>query len=215
MKTKEVPETNLDGLIQRIKKEGIEEAKTRSDEVIREAGKRASELIEQAKGKAETILKEAKEEIEKRDSIAKKALDQAARDVILSVREALIDMFGSIIKKECKEVFSGKALERILLTLIEGWQKDKDGDLNLEVLLSEAERSELSEIFLSKLKKKMKSGIELKVQPEIEGGFHVGIKGGNFYYDFTDEGIAAILAPFLSQELSAIVDPVRKRQKAK
>ncbi|MEK6764821.1 MAG: hypothetical protein AABY49_01140 [Planctomycetota bacterium] len=213
MKTPESSNTNLNDLIQKIKSEGIEEAERKSEEIIKEARLTASKILNKAGLDAEAIIKKAEEEIRKKEIIGKMALEQAARDIILSIRTSLTEIFDSLIKREYQTVLSGKTLEAVLIKLIEGWQRDETGDLNIELLLSESDRNALLEGFLSKLNEEIKAGIELKAHPNIEGGFRVGVKGSHVYHDFTDEGIAEVLAEYLNPRFYNFLDSLKKSAK--
>jgi len=213
MKIPENSNTNLNDIIQKIKAEGIEEAERRSEEIIKEARLTASKILNKAGLDAEAITKEAEEEIRKKEGIGKMALEQAARDIILSIQTSLTEIFDSLIKREYQTVLSGKTLEAILIKLIKGWQKDEMGELNIELLLSESDRNALLEGFLSKLNEEIKTGIELKAHPNIEKGFRVGVKGSHVYHDFTDEGLAEVLAEYLNPSFYKFIDSLKKSVK--
>lgn len=213
MKIPENSNTNLNDIIQKIKSEGIEEAERKSEEIIKEARLTASKIIDKAGLDAEAITKEAEEGIRKKESISKMALEQAARDIILSIRTSLTDIFDSLIKREYQTVLSGKTLEAVLIKLIEGWQRDETEDMNIELLLSESDRNALLKGFLSRLNEEIKAGIELKAHPNIEGGFRVGVKGSHVYHDFTDEGIANVLAEYLNPGFYDFIDSLKKSAK--
>lgn len=213
MKIPENSNTNLNDIIQKIKAEGIEEAERRSEEIIKEARLTASKILNKAGLDAEAITKEAEEEIRKKEGIGKMALEQAARDIILSIQTSLTEIFDSLIKREYQTVLSGKPLETVLIKLIEGWQKDEMGELNIELLLSESDRNALLEGFLSKLNEEIKTGIELKAHPNIEKGFRVGVKGSHVYHDFTDEGLAEVLAEYLNPRFYKFIDSLKKSVK--
>ena len=213
MKTLESSNTNLNDLIQKIKSEGIEEAEKESEEIIKEARLTVSKILDNARQDAEAIIKKAEEEVRKREGIGKMALEQAARDIILSIQTSLTEIFDSLIKREYQTVLSGKTLETVLIKLIEGWQKDEMGELNIELLLSESDRNALLEGFLSKLNEEIKTGIELKAHPNIEKGFRVGVKGSHVYHDFTDEGLAEVLAEYLNPRFYKFIDSLKKSVK--
>ncbi|MBC8548570.1 MAG: hypothetical protein H8D23_02870 [Candidatus Brocadiales bacterium] len=210
MKSEENSQTNLNDLIQKIKSEGIGEAERKSEEIIKEARLAASEVLNKAGLDAASIIEEAEESIRKKESISKMALEQAARDIILSIRISITEIFDSLVKKEYQNVLSGKTLETVLMKLIEGWQKDDMGELSIELLVSESDRDTLFEGFLSKLNEEIKSGIELKVHPDIEAGFRIGMKGSHVYYDFTDDGITGVLAEYLNPRLYDFIDSLKK-----
>jgi V/A-type H+-transporting ATPase subunit E len=118
MKSEENSKTNLNDLIQKIKSEGIEEAERKSEEIIEDARLAASEILKKAGLDAAAITEEAEESIRKKESISKMALEQAARDIILSIRTSLTEIFDSLVKKEYQNVLSGKILETVLIRLI-------------------------------------------------------------------------------------------------
>ena len=213
MKSEEDSKTNLNDLIQKIKSEGIGEAERRSEEIINEARLAASEILNKAGLDAASITEEAEERIRKKESISKMALEQTVRDIIISIRISLTEIFDSLVKKEYQNVLSGKTLETVLIKLIEGWQKDDMGELNIELLVSESDRDSLFEGLLSKLNEEIKSGIELKIHPGIEGGFRIGMKDNHVYYDFTDEGIADVLAEYLNPRFYNFIDSLNKDTK--
>lgn len=213
MKSEEHSKTNLDDLIQKIKAEGIEEAERKSEEIIKDARQVASEILNKAKQDAAAIIEEAEKGIRKREDSSKIALEQAARDIILNIRTSLTEIFNLLIKKEYQNVLSGKTLETILIKLVEGWQKNEMRDTDIELFLSESDRDKLFEGFLSKLKEEIKSGIELKTHPDIEAGFRVGMKNNHVYYDFTDEGIADVLAEYLNPRFYSFIDSLKKDTK--
>jgi len=96
MKTPENSKTNLSDLIQKIKSEGIEKAERKSEEIIKEARLAASEILNKARHNAASITEEAEESIRKKESISKIALEQAARDIILSIRTSITNLNTSI-----------------------------------------------------------------------------------------------------------------------
>ena len=210
MKSKEPPKTNLDDLIRKIKSEGIEEAERKSDEIVKDARITASKILDKARQEAEAIIEEAEEGIRKREDSSKIALGQAARDIILNIRASLTEIFNSRIKKEYQQVLTGKTLETVLIKLIEGWQENGMGDTDIELLVGESDRDVLFEGFLSKLNEEIKSGIELNTHPDIEGGFRVGMKDNHVYYDFTDEGIANVLAEYLNPKFYNFIESLIK-----
>ena len=206
----DVPETNLGNIIEKIKSEGVDEAKRKSDEIIKEASERASHIIDEAKEKAEMIIDEAGREIEKREGSLEKAIELAARDAVLHVRASITGLLDAIVKKTSSDFLTGECLEKVLFKVIEGWSKKGGEDITLEVFLGDEERKGLSETFLSHLNKELKTGVELKVHPDIERGFRIGEKGGHLYYDFTDDAIAELLALPLKGELAGIFDKLKR-----
>jgi V/A-type H+-transporting ATPase subunit E len=51
----------------------------------------------------------------------------------------------------------------------------------------------------------LKKGIELKPFPELQAGFRIAMKDGSAYYNFSDQGIAEILAEYMNPRIAEIV----------
>ncbi|MCR4289357.1 MAG: hypothetical protein NUV86_03745, partial [Candidatus Scalindua sp.] len=113
MKPEENSKTNLNDIIQKIKSEGIGEAERKSEAIINEARLAASEVLNKAGLDAASIIEKAEETIKKKESISKMALEQVARDIILSIRISITEIFDSLVKKEYQNVLSGKTLETV------------------------------------------------------------------------------------------------------
>jgi len=201
----DTPNTDLGGLIERIKSDGIDEARKRSEEIIREADAEAARIIDAARTEADRMVEAAGLEAGRRETSGRKALELAARDALIQVRRSISDMFDSIIKREYGGAVSGEALAELILKLVQGWQGSGKGDADLEVLLSDADRKMLLDGFMSRLREDMKAGVELKVHPDIEKGFRIGEKGGHFHYDFSDGALAELLSMNLNGGLAEIL----------
>ncbi|GJQ57373.1 MAG: hypothetical protein D8M57_18780 [Candidatus Scalindua sp. AMX11] len=210
MKAPENPNTNLNDLIQKIKSEGIREAEKKAEEILAEAKVTASKILNEARHEANDITEKAGEEVKRKELHSKKALEQAARDILLTVRKFLTELFDSLIKREFKNVLTEKTLETVLIKMIDGWQRDKDDDLNLELFLCESDRHMLLEGFIERFQDEIKSGIELKVHPNIESGFRIGVKESHVTYDFTDEGLADVLSEYLNPRFYTFLDSLKR-----
>ena len=64
----------------------------------------------------------------------------------------------------------------------------------------------------SRLAGELKKGVELKPFPEIEAGFRIAMEDGSAYYNFTDQGIAEILAEFLNPKIAEIVQEATQKE---
>lgn len=198
-------EAQLQSLIDKIKKDGVEEAQKESGQIIDEAKKRASGIREEAEKEAVKLVDKAKEEAARIEDAGKKALEQAGRDLILSLRGSITELFDRILEKETQEALRSDQLAGILEKMLEKWERDKAGAQEVEVLLGEDDGKKLRDSFLAKLRDEMKKGITLKPVKSIEAGFRIGEKDSGLYYDFTDAGISEMLSRYLNPVLSEII----------
>ncbi|MCF7873471.1 MAG: hypothetical protein K9L84_01295 [Candidatus Omnitrophica bacterium] len=196
-------DVKLESLIEKIKKEGLDQAQQESDQIIKQAHNKEKKIVQEAKDKAEKIKEEAKKEAQKFQENAQSSIKQAARNVILSVREKLTSIFDSILKQELKESLSPDTLAKMLESIIDKWSKQKDKEF--EILVNDKDKKELEKLIFSKFGQKAKDNIEIKSSSTIEKGFQVGVKGEDTYYDFSDEGITESLSVFLNSTLADLI----------
>lgn len=195
-------ESKLEHLIEKIKSDGIEEAKKSAAEITGAAKKEADSLIKKAKADAEEIVANAKIEADKLKSNAESALKQASRDTVLVTKEKLLKLFDAAFKKELGQNMSTEFVKDLILKIIESWGRDK----NLEVLVSDKDLKQLKELVFLKGRKELQETVTIKVDKGISKGFRVGLKDNDVYYDFTDESIADFLGEFLNPGIREILD---------
>ena len=197
-------DAKLDSLIEKIKKDGIDEAQKKSGEMIEAARAKAKEIIEQAKEQAHIITEESQQKAQKLKENTEKSLRQAARDLVLALREQIVSIFDGILKRQIKEALSAEFLKSLIESMIKGWAKDKE--VSLEVLVSREDCQKLEKLLSSTLKQEAKNTLEIKVSKAIDKGFRIGIKGEDVHYDFTDESIAEALKQFLNPAITKMLD---------
>lgn len=197
-------DVKLESLIEKIRKEGVEEAQKTATEIIDKAQQKATSIINQANAKSETIAKQAEANAQKLKSNTESSLKQAARDLVLALREQINKLFDKILKRKISEELSPEYLKELILSLVSKWSP-KDGEV-IEVLVAKNEQEKLVDLIFSQIKKEARDRIELKVSSAVSKGFRIGIKGDSAYYDFTDESILESLKVFLNPAISAMLD---------
>ena len=194
-------EMDLNGIITKIKQEGVDEGQKQMEELIQNAKQKAEDLIKEGAKQKETILKNAEMEAEKMRKNAEESIRQASRDVLLGLRQSIISLFDKVMKKEVAASLTKDVLQNMMLKLAENFNKTEKGN-QIEVLLNEEEKKELDNVLMDALKNEMKKGITLKAASNIEKGFRIGEKGGTSYYDFTDEAIVEAMKAYLNQKVA-------------
>lgn len=198
-------ETELKDLIEKIKHEGVEEAEKKAETISKKAEEQAEKTIEQAEKEKKEKISEAEKEAERIKANGEAALRQAARDVLLGLRENIIALFDKVIKKEVEDALSPDIVREMILkaagSVSEGEQ------VELEAVLSEREKEQIGAVIREKFRETAKKEITLKASPRLEKGFRIGEKDGNFYYDFSDEAISEAFRSLLNPKLSELLEP--------
>jgi V/A-type H+-transporting ATPase subunit E len=196
-------DVKLESLIEKIQKEGVEQAEQKSDQIIKEAHQKEKEIIKKAQEEAKKTREEAKKEAEKFQKSAESSLQQAARNVVLSVKEKLTFIFDAVLKKELKETLTPELMAKILENIVGKWAEGKSQ--SLEVLVNHDDKEKIEELLFLRFKELAKKGIEIKSSGSFAKGFQIGIKGEDTHYDFSDQGITEALSVFLNPAISDLI----------
>ncbi len=197
-------DVKLEDLIGKIKKDGIEEAEKNRQEIIEKANKQAKSIVESAKKEAEALIKKADDEADKLKDNTENVLKQAARDLVLSLRQQINSLFDGAFKKKIDKELDAKLVAGLIVSIVEKWSLSQKQEL--EVLVSKADQKRISEVALSALKKEAKEKIEIKTAKSVSKGFMIGLKGEDVFYDFTDESILESLKVFLNPTARDLLD---------
>ncbi|MDO9547929.1 MAG: V-type ATP synthase subunit E family protein [Candidatus Marinimicrobia bacterium] len=195
-------ESKLEHLIEKIKSDGIEEARKSAAGITATAKKEADGIIKKAKTDGEQIIADAGKEADKLKANAESALKQASRDTVLVTKEKLLKLFDAAFKKELGSMLSPEFAKELIVKIVDSWGKDK----NLEVLVSDKDLKQLQDLVFAQGRAGLKDTVTIKVDKGISKGFRVGLKDNDVYYDFTDESIAEFLGEFLNPGIRAILD---------
>ena len=195
-------DTNLESLIEKIKKEAIEEGQQASDSIVNKAKEEAASITDSASVEAEKIISDAKIQAEKLQENANQALRQAARDVELLLKEQLSALFDRVFKREVGNALGPDFLEGIILKLVDQWAREG----TVEVAVSAADKEQLETLLFSHLEEELKESVTIRASQAVTRGFRFELKGGSVYYDFTDETIADALKAFINPSLQAILN---------
>jgi len=136
-------------------------------------------------------------------------LEQAARDVLITVGEGIENIIADIAAESVDQALKIEVLEQMMVKMAQSCA-EKQGETRIELLISEKDQKNLVKFFSDKYREKMVHGIELHVDNEILKGFKVSFSDESVYLDFTSEAIADALTAFLRPKLAEIVGRVAK-----
>jgi len=192
-------------LIEKIKSEGIEAGQKQADDIIKEAQNKAASVIKDSKNQAQQLVLQSQEEIKKMKEAANKALQQASRDALLSLRKEIENTLKKLVYREVGASLSGQPLAEILKTVIQQTLSAAKEGPDIQFVLSPRDLDQLKNGFLTELQKELKNPIHFQSSGDISGGFTVSFDSGKSSFDFTDESLAAYLGIFLNAQVAAIV----------
>ncbi len=192
-------EQQIQDLIASIRKEGIETANAKSEEIIKAAEEKAAQIIKKAEEERDSILSDCEKETMLRKSSAEASIKQAARDVSLLLKKSIEEKYTAILRDKAAAAMDGEALVSLIKTVL----KDDVAEKAVEVSPKELEtlRQNLSSIFASEIEK----GITIRSSQSVSSGFRIVEKDGSGYVDYSAEECVKLILPYLSESLKEIV----------
>ncbi|NOU35512.1 MAG: hypothetical protein HOO88_01865 [Kiritimatiellaceae bacterium] len=199
----------LQPLLEQIRKEGVEKAEAQAAEILAQAKAKAAQTVREAETKAKGLVAKAETDAEVYTQRSTATLEQAARDLLITVGQGIENIIADIIAESVDSALKIEVLEQMMVKMAEACAANH-GETRIELLISEADQKEMATFFANKYREKMIHGIELHTDKEILKGFKVSFADDHVYLDFTSEAIAASLTAFLRPKLAAIVSRVAK-----
>ena len=197
-------EVQLQELIDKIKKDGIESASEEAARVKRDAEAEASRIIGAAQKEAADIISRGKSDAERSEKAGKAALEQASRNLVLAFKGEIQSLLDKIIAQAAASAYKEDTLKAVLPELLKAWAL-KSGTDSLNLLLSEGDLGKLKSWAAGSLADELKKGVELKSDRNLGAGFKIANKDGSAYYDFSTESVAELLSGYLNPYLAEIL----------
>lgn len=192
-------EIQLQELIDKIKRDGIESAAEEASRLKAQAEDDAKRIVAAARKEAEDIIARAKADAERTGKAGVAAVGQASRNVVLAFKTEIQAILDRIVARETASSLNDDALKAVLPDILKGWAGGKD---TLDLILNDAQGARLTVYFNEKLAAELKKGLELKLDRNLAAGFRIANRDGSAYYDFSAESVAELLSAYLNPRLA-------------
>lgn len=194
----------LKELLEKINREGIEQAEEKARSIESEAKADAEKVLKDARNDAKKIVEDARNQAGKTKETTDTALKQASRDLVLSLKDEIKRILNKITAGETARAMSSENIAVILKSLIEKFIEKGGKNSDITVLLKKEDLEKLKNASILKLEQKLKGGMEFKPSPSVNAGFSISFDKGKSFFDFTDEGLTQALCVYLNPELSKL-----------
>ncbi|MDR2402838.1 MAG: V-type ATP synthase subunit E [Spirochaetaceae bacterium] len=203
-------EIQLQELIEKIKRDGVESASGEAARLKSQAEAEAKRIIDSARREAEEIIARAKSDAERTERSGMAALAQASRNLVLAFRGEIESILDAIAVRETTAAYDEGTLKKVLPDLIEAWISRDSAGAAPDLLLPEGVLKSIGAYFDEKLAAELKKGLELKPDRNLSAGFKIANRDGSAYYDFSAESVAELLSAYLNPRLGGIVKEAAK-----
>ena len=201
---------DLQGLLDRINKEGLEKAEETKATIIAEAKVDAKAIVEKAKKEAEAIIATATTEAATLQAAGEAGLRQASRDVIISLESSIKSVLSGVVKQSVADSMTPQQLAELVTVLAQAYAKGVEP--TLEAMASPDQVDALQQAFIGKLADTFKGGIEVKPVTGIEAGVKISFDGESVVHDFTANAVADMLCAYLNPRILAIISKSQDEQ---
>ena len=184
----------LQSLIEKINRDGVEKANAEAERIVAEAKKQAETIVREARDEATKAAETAKKESELSAERAKETLRQAARDTVISIEGDITRLLERILADNVDSALSDPATAAAIA-----------GDA-VKSLVGTGEVSAGPKIAGALKAQLAAAGNFTVVMDETLGtGFTVKLDGGRVEHDFTGATVAAELAKRLRPDLAKLM----------
>ena len=196
-------DVQLQELIDKIKKDGIESASAEASRVRAEAEAEAKRIVEAGRKEATDLVAKGKVDAERSEKAGIAAVQQASRNLVLSFKAEMERLLEALVVRETAAAYSDDALKAVIPELVKAWAAK--GQDSLDLLLPADSVARLDGFFKSALAAELKKGMEIKGERTLGAGFRIAAKDGSAYYDFSADAVAELLSAYLNPRLAEIL----------
>lgn len=190
-------------LIAKIQQEGVKTAQEQAAKIKAQADADAQKVVSEAKTEARKIIEQASAQAKKQHESTQASLEQAGRDLLISLRKEINSMLERLIKTNLHQALTTEELAKIISSLIKNAQLT--GGSEIIISLSEHDKEKLEKSFLKQLAQETKKQIILKAAQGIDSGFVISFDAGKSIFDFSNEALTQYLSGALRGELNKIL----------
>ncbi len=196
----------LQQLLDRIQKEGVEKADHQADQLVAAARERAAQIKADAERAAKAMIENAARESALYTERANRSLQQAARDLLLSVGDAIGRTLDRVLRQRIEGALAGDTLNQLLQTAVRHYCTTTERGAAVTVLANPAQVSALQDYALGALAEELRGGrLTIQADNSVVAGFKVYLSGAKVEHDFTAAAIARALSELVRPHLAEIV----------
>ena len=198
---------DIQGLLQRIHDEGLKKADAEKEKIISDAKAQADTILKKAGEEADSIVKKAAEEAAGSEARAKAAIKQAARDIILTLKEDLMTRLNKVVRSSVDEAMTSELMGNILIEMVKNYKEKNQGtDPELDILLNSKDLEKLQSALKSSLEAELKKNPAINAGSDFGAGLKIGFKGSDVFFDFSDDALTEIICHYIGPRVAAMLN---------
>lgn len=210
-------------LIDRLRQDGVDSGRSEAERLIEEARQEKRRILQEAEREAQQRKEAARQEIDGMKQAAHDALQQAARDTVLGLRQQMLERFSEDVRRLVSEAIQEEAVVRQLILTIAGRARealDRDGSREIEVVLpakppglddlrrraATLQQDELMRLVMALTGDRLRQGLTFRIAERDRGGIQVIAKDSAIEFDLTEEAMAELILEHLQPRFRALLE---------
>ena len=187
---------DLQSLLEKINREGVEKANAEANKIIAAAKLEAADIVKAAKAEADAAKADAEKASADYAARAKVTIQEGARDTVRELKNAITTSLEKLLVKDVNAALADPTACAKLLQAAISDLMDKG---ELAVFTSKRIADTLKAQYASK------TNITIGGDDGITAGFTIKLDNGRVEHSFTDKVVAEELAKHLRADLAALV----------
>ena len=185
---------DLQGLLEKINRDGVEKAEAEARKIIDDARAKADALIKDAQAQAAQSKADAEKASAAYAERAAETIRQAARDIVIGVKDSVTTLLESLL---AKGVDKALADEKTAVGIVAEAIRDLTGpgEIRCGAKLASALKSQIADL----------KSFDVTTDAALGTGFTVKTDGGRVEHTFTGETISSELAKRLRPDLAKLL----------
>jgi len=192
---------DLQSLLEKINREGVEKAQAKANEIVAEAKTKADALIRNAREEAAKAKADAEKDAADHAARAAETIRQSARDTVLKVEASVTKLLTDLLAKDVDAALAKPETIGALIT--EAIEKIVGGESRSRSTMEVALPAKLAGALKAQLA--AQSNVTVVMDETLGTGFSVRTDGGRVEHAFTGEAVAEELARRLRPDLAKLV----------
>lgn len=197
----------LQALLDKINDEGVKKAEQQQQAILDQARQEAARIIAEAKEQAAALTANAKNDAALLAQKGEEALRQAARDILLTLRNELQNKVQDAVGDLMSQTLNGEQLAAVIAELITAYvQKNGECD-KLQLLVPQAQLDTLQQAVSARLAANLRQQATFAPAPGLSAGFKLTFKDQDVLYDFSEQALAEAVSAYVGPRIAAALKP--------
>lgn len=221
----EMVSQGVEALINKLKTDGVLAGEKAADDIIKQAQAQANKILQAARTEVTQLTEDAFAKIQQEKKAVEDALQLAARNMRLDLRQRLIDRFKEEVERLVHIELTQEATLKqliLILTLDTADQLQKFKEKEIEIILPASvlnfeavrdnpkllENDPLKKLVQQITHKMLREGMNVKINPEDKdgSGIKVHVVGENIEMDLTERAVSELLLKHMQPRFRALLE---------